>query len=195
MTKIQLPIAIAGLLLCSLFTTQASAQAHPTATGPGAYLSLGASVSAFRSDYGQRTLGGYSVFGDIHLRSRYSLEGEARFLRLHADPDGVTEQSYLIGPRVEFLRTTRIRPYAKFMVGDGHIRLPFGFGTGDFLTLAPGAGVNIRLNSVVTVRLIDAEYQDWRNFNFGPMHPYGISTGISIRLTRPNLFKKDPYIY
>ena len=54
--------------------------------------------------------------------------------------------------------------------------------------------MDIKLNQVITLRAIDAEYQFWPQFTYGSLHPYGIGTGIIIRLTRPNLFRRDPYI-
>lgn len=192
MQKKVIALCVAMLGLCA-FSMRAEAQAAPALSGPGLFLSVGATASAYQADYGKRVLGGYTGVVDLHFRSRYSLEGEARFLKYHTD-EGVTEQNFLVGPRVDIVHRGSLRPYAKVLVGAGRIHFPFNYATGGYLAVAPGAGLDIRLNSVITWRAVDAEYQFWPQFTYGQLHPYGISSGIMIRLTRPNLFKRDPYI-
>jgi hypothetical protein len=170
------------IVLAACAPTRARAQAVSTATGPGANLTLGGGFSLAHSPYGQRDLAGGWIFADFYPHWRAGFEAEARYLRLHGSED-VTEANYLIGPRIN-LHSGREQIYAKFLVGDGHIDLPFRYGRGDFLALAPGAGVDLPLNDYVSVRAVDFEYQMWRDFPFGPMHPYSVSTGLSIRLTR-----------
>ncbi len=46
------------------------AQALPTATAPGAYISVGATYSLFQSDYGQRVLGGTQASYDHPSNSK-----------------------------------------------------------------------------------------------------------------------------
>ncbi|MDE1163327.1 MAG: hypothetical protein PW792_15495 [Acidobacteriaceae bacterium] len=181
-------VVVAGMVV------RAQAQAIPTATGPGLFFSAGVAVSAFHNPYGDRNLGGITAFGGLHLRSRVSIEAEARFLRFHTDED-VTQTHVLVGPSVTILRKPHLQPYAKFLVGGGYMTFPFHYATGSYFAMAPGAGLDIPLNSRITVRLIDVEYQFWPQFTYGNLHPYGISSGISIRLTRPNIFRKDPYVY
>jgi hypothetical protein len=160
---------------------RAAAQASPTATGPGSSVVIGGGAAMFQSIYGQRNLGGGFVFADLQPHWRFGIETEARYLRLHTS-EQVTETNYLAGPRV-LVRTGRWQPYGKFLVGDGHIDLPFQYGRGDFLALVPGAGLDFALNNVVNVRVVDFEYQLWRDFPYGTMRPYGISAGLSFRLT------------
>jgi len=160
------------------------AQARPTVSGPGSYVSVGGGASIYQADYGQRDLGGFMAYGDANLTWRYGLEAEARFLNHHTDED-VTETNYLIGPRVSIFPgygKNPFRPYVKFLVGAGKIEFPFKFAQGTYFTLAPGAGLDVAIGSRLTVRVIDVEYQDWTNFTYGGMHPYGISAGISFRL-------------
>jgi hypothetical protein len=183
-----------GLLGLSAFVPRAKAQAAATTTGPGVFFSIGGTASAYQADYGKRVLGGVAAFGDLHFRSRYSIEGEARFLRFNTN-ENVREQTYLVGPRVDVLHHDGLRPYVKFLVGAGRIDFPFNYATGGYFVMAPGAGLNYRVNSFLTLRVIDAEYQVWPQFTFGALHPYGISAGVSVRITRPNLFRRDPYIY
>lgn len=179
--RLRLGAACAACLLITWGWAGASGQARETAGGPGASVIAGGGLSMVQAVYGQRDLGGAFVFADFSPHWRFNLEAEARFLRVHS-AEQVTEQNYLVGPRA-LLTSGRERVYAKFLVGDGHIDMPFEYGRGDFLALVPGAGVDMDLNEVTTLRVVDFEYQMWRNFPFGTMRPYAISTGISFRLT------------
>jgi hypothetical protein len=180
--------SIGTALLLILVDTKASAQAVPTATGPGSTIVAGVGASLLNSPYGQRNLGGGFIFADIQPHWRYGVELEARYLRLHTSEE-VSEKNYLAGPRV-LLRSGLWQPYAKFLIGDGHIDLPFQYAHGDFLTLVPGAGLDLEMNDYTNVRVIDLEYQVWREFPFGSMNPYGISAGMSFRLTPIARFPK-----
>jgi hypothetical protein len=162
--------------------SRAIAQAAATATGPGSSVTVGGGLSLANSAYGQRDLEGGWLFSDFYPQWRFGFEVEARYLRLHQSED-VKEANYLIGPRL-FLHSGREQIYAKFLVGDGHIDLPFRYGSGDFLALAPGGGIDLALNDYVSVRAFDFEYQLWRDFPFGPMRPYSVSAGLSVRVTR-----------
>lgn len=177
-----------AVILLSLATRHAPAQAAlPTASGPGGYLAVGGGASLFQSDYGRRDLAGLVAYADINPAWRFGIELEARTLRYHAAED-VTEASYLIGPRISFRPASRLRPYAKFLLGDGRIVLPYHYATGSFLAYAPGAGVDFQLKDRVTLRLVDFQYQIWPDFSFGQLHPYGISAGLSFRLNSVKRF-------
>ena len=181
-------VSIGTVLLFLLAGTRAVAQAVATATGPGTSIVAGGGASLFNSSYGQRNLGGGFVFADIQPHWRFGVELEARYLRVHSSED-VTEKNYLAGPRL-LLRSGQWQPYAKFLIGDGHIDLPFHYAHGDFLALVPGAGLELELNEYINVRAIDVEYQLWRDSPFGEVRPYGISSGISFRLTPIARFPK-----
>ncbi|HEX4155827.1 MAG TPA: hypothetical protein VHY48_09450 [Acidobacteriaceae bacterium] len=185
-------LAAALITLAAFDGAHAMAQASPTATGPGSSVVIGGGAATFQSIYGSRDLGGGFVFADLQPHWRIGIEAEARYLRLHTSED-VTEKNYLAGPRV-LVRSGRWQPYAKFLVGDGHINMPFHYGSGDFLALVPGGGVDFALNSFVNIRVADFEYQLWREFPYGTMHPYGISAGVSIRLTPILRFPKGPRV-
>jgi hypothetical protein len=160
------------------------AQDRPTVSGPGGYLTVGGGISTYQADYGQRRIAGAMAFSDSNLTWRYGMESELRYLRFHTDED-VTETNYFIGPRMSLdpgFRLGRFRPYAKLLVGAGKMTFPFRYATGTFFTVAPGGGLDVVLSDRVNLRLIDMEYQSWTSFNFGPMHPYGLSAGLSFRL-------------
>jgi hypothetical protein len=160
----------------------AHAQVVPSAVGPGAYVAVGTGVSAFQAVYGQRYLGGGLIYADVHPQWRLGFEGEARFLRFHTSED-VTETNYIGGIHLLVLRSHDVELYAKFLVGMGRITLPFDQAHGSFLAYVPGGGVDIALNHYVTLRAVDFEYQHWPRFPFGSFSPYGISSGIRVRVT------------
>jgi hypothetical protein len=158
----------------------AVAQALPTGSGPGAYVIAGGTFSAFQADYGSRTISGASIYVDANLDWRYGIETEARRMN-YADGSGRRQSTILAGPRWSF-RPKGFVPYAKLMAGGGRFDFPYGYGTGSYFVVAPGAGVDLRLGERVRVRLVDFEYQVWPGFTFGSIHPYGISAGISYQI-------------
>lgn len=169
------------LLMLCLASRLLSAQALPTATAPGGYVSVGGGGSIFQADYGKRDIAGVTAYADLHPTWRFGIEMEARFLHFHTFED-VSEANYLIGPRISFRPGSRVRPYAKFLVGDGKIVLPFHYAEGNFFTYAPGGGVDYQLSDRIAIRAIDFEYQKWPDFPYGELNPYGISMGVSVRL-------------
>lgn len=152
-------------------------QALPAATAPGAYVSVGGTYSIFQSAYGQRVLGGAGLYVDINRWRQVGIEGEGRWLRQNKLAD-TTESTYLIGPRVE-IRRGRFSPYIKTLVGLGHFNFPYNYAQGKYFVIAPGAGVDYNLTYNVKIRLVDFEYQEWPQFTFGNINPYGVSVGIS----------------
>lgn len=180
---------IAAILCLGMCHPSAEAQALPTASGPGSYVSVGFALSAYQADYGQRLLGGTSFFVDVQPTWRYGIEAEARYLRIHTN-ENVTQTSYLAGPHVYVCHCGRWRPYGKFLLGEGQLAFPFGYAHGSYLAYAPGAGVDVRISSYLSVRAIDVEYQSWPNFTYGNLHPYGISAGLNLRLTPIHNFPK-----
>ena len=177
------------LLLLGGASPAAHAQAQATAAGPGANVLAGGGVSGFENDYGQRKIGGYFAYVDVHPTWRYGLEGEARYLRLHTD-ENMTQTDYLGGVHV-YLRPQAFRPYAKFLIGLGRMNFPFNYGPGSsYLALAPGAGIDYMVSDRLTIRAIDFEYQDWPQFTSGSLHPYGISVGLSYRINKLRLYPR-----
>ena len=165
-------------------------QAIPTAKGPDSFTAIGGGVAMFESDYGQRLLGGALVYTDINPEWRVGFEGEARYLRIHADED-VTETNYFVGPRYVW-RVWGFRPYAKFLVGAQKMTFPFHYAQGTFFTYAPGGGFEYAPGDRVILRVVDFEYQVTPAFaSFGQLRPYGLSAGISWRLNARQHFPKN----
>ena len=156
-------------------------QALPAASSLGGYITIGGSFAAYRSPYNNNEVAGYSLFGDVNVTRRFGIEAEGRRLRFDTDQD-TRSATYLIGPRIS---TTwpRFRPYAKVLAGTGQFTFPFAYAKGSYFVIAPGGGLDISvLHGRGFVRVVDFEYQDWRQFTYGSSHPYGVSSGISIRV-------------
>jgi hypothetical protein len=169
----------ASLLLAGSLKTWA--QAEPTATGPGRYTQVGLNFSAYQIDYGKRYLAGGAIYVDADLNARYGVEAEARTLRFNKD-EGVSETTFLVGPRISPL-INQFRPYGKLLVGRGTLNYPFNYAEGSYFVIAPGFGLDWRVgNGRFTIRVLDAEFQKWPGFSFGPLKPYGFSSGLAIRV-------------
>ncbi len=160
-------------------------QAAPEKIVPWETIGAGGAFSSYRFDYGQRLLLGASVYVDVNYSWRYGIEAEGRWLWLH-QRDGVRASTYLIGPRFQFRglgdEQRRFRPYGKFLVGAATFRYPYHYATGEYFVLAPGGGVDYRLNSRLRLRLADVEYQAWPQFTYGKLSSFGVSSGLRVRL-------------
>ena len=178
-------LAIAGLLS----TGVAHGQSAPSATGTGQSLWVGAEYSNLEAGFPTDSTVRLSGVGAVVTYSRshsLGVEGRARFLDFNSW-HGETEQDYLAGPRYTFLHSNTWRPYALFEVGIVKIQYPFSIGNGTSFAMAPGGGVEYRLNRKWRLRAA-YEYQiltNSPNFTDEPkfgIKPNGASAGISYRL-------------
>ena len=193
-------LALAACAVALACTAKADAQALPTATGPGSFVSLGVAASGFQQNYGSHYIGGETAYVDANLLRRIGIEAEVRLLNAHTTED-IKESTYLVGPRFA-VSTHGLRPYVKFLVGRGTVFLPFHYGSSSDFVMAPGAGIDWHFAHRLTFRIVDAEYQIWPRFAYpvsfygasgfsseiayAQLHPYGISTGISFDLFTPS---------
>lgn len=174
-----------------LFASSACGQVVPSATGPGRSLWAGAEYSNINASFpyeSNQRLWGIGAFADYHVTAHIGVEGEARFVRFNSFY-GETEDNYLAGPRYVVHSFGKFQPYAQCLAGLGKIQYPFLIGDGNYLAVAPGAGVNYRIGSRFTVRGA-YEYQFWLNSpNFAnePAHhvtPNGFHVGVAFRVFR-----------
>lgn len=173
---------ILAILVGSLLPLAAGAQALPAGVAPGSKIVAGGGLSWYQQDYGHRRIAGGFSYVDLHPTWRYALEGEARMLKLNTEQQ-VTQSTYLAGVKVNLTRRpARLQPYGKLLAGAGRITLPYNYAHGTFFTYAPGAGVDYTHGRWI-FRVIDVEVQRWTKFPFGTLQPYGISTGISFRIS------------
>jgi hypothetical protein len=148
-------------------------------------IAVGGAFPAYRLNYGDRLLMGASVYIDANYTYHYGIEAEGRWLWLH-QRDSVRASTYLIGPRYSFHgiggERKSFRPYVKFEVGVARFRYPYRYASGDYFVVAPGGGVDYRLNSRVRLRMVDLEYQSWPQFTYGTLSSFGVSSGLRVRL-------------
>lgn len=175
-----LPSILATILISLASVSQSCGQALPAATGPGSYVNVGITGSLFNVNYGQRWVGGGTLYVDANLYRKVGAEFQFQSLRFHQE-GGIRETTYLAGPRYSF-RAHGLVPYAKILAGRGTFIYPYGYGRGTYFVFAPAAGLDYDLSPRIKLRLINLEYQKWQQFTFGDLHPYGASTGVSFRI-------------
>ena len=147
--------------------------------------------SVFQPDYAgggvpqssPQRLFGAGIYVDLKMTRWIQLEGEARWLRGNAFVD-ITEDNYLIGPRVPIheFKPLGITPYGKVLVGLGRMNFEYNQAYGRFTDLALGGGVDLKLTKRISVRPFDFEYQLWPNWINGTLKPYGASAGIAYKI-------------
>jgi hypothetical protein len=177
---------LAALLLLGALTCAARlrAQEMPTEVKPGAYINLGGAYSQYQIDYGKHVLGGVTAYSDVNVTERYGAEVEYRWLTLNQAAN-VHATSFLAGPRFSIMDIHGVTPYVKVLAGVAHFNFAYNSANGRYFVVAPGAGLDVRLPRRLTLRLIDFEYQDWPQFTYGDLHPYGVSIGLSYRIFNP----------
>jgi hypothetical protein len=176
-------ISLFLLLLSALSTGIAGAQVAPTAFKSPLSLTVGGMVSGFQPDYVNYKLGGVGTYIDLNIFHGIGIEAEGRWQRFH-ELDGISQDNYLVGPRVKVLHIWRAQPYVKALGGFSEMNFGTFSGneTGRFTTFAFGGGVDLKLSRRWSVRPIDAEYQIWPYFGNSTLSPYGLSAGIGYRI-------------
>jgi opacity protein-like surface antigen len=159
----------------------------PAARGSGNNIWAGAEYSSFLPDFGpSQRISGVGAYADWNVTSRLGIEGEVRFLHFGGF-GGESQDNYLAGPKVTVLRRGKFIPYAKVLAGIAQCNFPYQIGTGRYLALAPGGGLDYRLSHRVALRA-EYEYQLWPSapgISGEPSHgltPSGFSVGFSYRL-------------
>lgn len=190
MRRLLLRFSIASwLLLPPLLLTRAVvwAQAAPAVLGGDHTIWAGAEYSNFKPDFGPpQRLSGIGTYVDLNWSSRWSAEGEMRFLRFGGF-NGEAEDSYLAGPKISLFRRGRFKPYAKFLVGAGVIDFPYKIGNGSYFAFAPGGGIDYRVTRRIALRA-EYEYQFWPSAPgivgepSNGLRPNGFSAGFAYRI-------------
>jgi len=173
------PVVFLALWLAAA-SVRTAAQAVPSAHQGGVTLTFGGTASGYTLQYGKQRLLGASAFVVGETRHRIGFEGEARWL-LFFQTNQEHATTYLAGPR--FAKDFgRYQPYVKGLVGFGQFNFPYNLGTDNCLVIAPGGGIDIRVNHRIQIRAADFEYQIWPQFHYGSMSSYGVSSGIRVRI-------------
>lgn len=169
------------VLLSGFGSIQSQAQVVPSALKGGVSLTAGGMVSAFKPDYVPYKLGGIGAYVDLNIFHGIGVEAEGRWQRFN-EFEQISQDNYLIGPRVKLHRFWRATPYVKVLGGFSEMRFQNNIATGRFTTLAFGGGVDLKVTRRWSLRAIDAEYQYWPTFLGGNLKPYGLSAGIGYRI-------------
>ena len=185
---------VLSFLLFSVGALSASGQVVPAATGRHISLVVGGMGSIFQPDYAgvwqdyypvaqptPRRLFGVGAYADLKLSRWVQIEGEARWLRWHRYAD-ISEDHYLIGPRIPILRFSRMTIYGKALLGIEEMNFDAYGDHGSFTDLALGGGVDVKLTHRISLRALDAEYQYLPQWGNSTLSPYGASVGIGYRI-------------
>jgi hypothetical protein len=159
----------------------ASAQVVYSGDKGGFAVSAGAAASGFQVQYGQQKLLGFSGVVDIDTRRRFGLEGEGRWLMFH-NPNQIQSKTYMGGVRYHYA-FGKYQVYGKGLVGVGQFTFPYKYAQGNYLVIAPGAGVDYRWTRRISFR-VNVEYQFWPQFTFGSMGAIGGDVGIQYHIFR-----------
>ena len=161
------------------------AQVKPSATGHQPTLSAGAFGSVFQPDYAgngvaqasPNPLVGIGAYVDYKMNRYLAAEAEGNWLQFNQYA-GITEHTYLIGPKVYIHDFGKLAPYGKFLIGGGTGSFLNGFTT----VLSYGAGADYDLGRHWILRAGDFEFQQWL---ISPqLHPYGGSVGIAYKILK-----------
>jgi opacity protein-like surface antigen len=179
---------ISKILLCMMIAAvevSMHGQVGPSATGHQPKLSVGAFGSAFQPGYAGNGIAqaspnpliGIGGYFDYKMNRYLGVEGEGNWLQFN-QYIGITEHTYLIGPKVHFYDFGQWSPYGKFLVGAGG----GSFLSGHTTVLSYGGGMDYNLSSHWIVRVGDFEFQQW--LVTPQLHPYGGSVGIAYKIFR-----------
>jgi hypothetical protein len=169
------------VLLFGFGALTSRAQVAPSGFRNGLSLTAGGMVSAFRPDYDSYTLIGIGAYVDLNIFHGIGVEAEGRWQRFN-EFENISQDNYLIGPRVKLHHFWRATPYVKVLGGFSNMNFENNVATGRFSTVAFGGGVDLNVTRRWSVRAIDAEYQFWPKFLGGDLRPYGVNAGIGYRI-------------
>ena len=178
-------------LTAILLTVAAQAQVVPSGTEPVHVLWVGGEYSNIHAGFpyeSDQRLWGIGAFADYHITSHIGVQAELRFLPFNSFY-GEAEENYLAGPRYVVGRFGKLRPFAQCLAGIGKIQYPFQIGSGSYLAVAPGAGVDYRIARRWSLAG-EYEYQFWPGspgVAGEPAHqiaPSGFHVGVAFRLLR-----------
>jgi hypothetical protein len=102
MRRIATACVMAAMML-GFGVARSEAQAVPTATAPGAFITLGGTYSYFKVPYGETHLGGWGMYVDAHFRRQVGLEFEGHW----SDKQPITNEHQTMSCRTGPLRAGR----------------------------------------------------------------------------------------
>jgi hypothetical protein len=167
----------------------ADAQVVHSATGRQVSITAGGMASMFQPDYagfgiaqaGPQPLFGVGAYVDVRLRRWVQFEAEGRWLRWN-QYNGISQDNYLIGPRLPVYRFWKATVYGKALGGFSRMSFDTYGDHGNFTDLAFGGGVDVKLTRKISVRAADFEYHFWPQWGNSTLKPYGASMGVSYKI-------------
>jgi opacity protein-like surface antigen len=117
----------------------------------------------------------------VKFKRWVQLEAEGRWLRFN-QYGGISQNNYLIGPRVPVLHFWRSSIYAKALGGYAKMNFDSFGNKGTFTDLAFGGGMDVNLTKRISIRAADFEYQYYPKWSNSTLSPYGASVGIGYKL-------------
>jgi hypothetical protein len=174
-------------LFLLMIPTIALGQASVTASRSFA-LQVGGAVSIASPDYSNTDIKGFTIYADMDftyiLHGRLGIDAEIHEINL-ITPYDLGENSYLLGLRYKY-RYGRLQPYLR--VGGGIGTLNFNGGPGNYYATssyireglyAIGGGLDVNATRKINIRVLDFEYQDWKDFPPNGLTPYVVSIGAA----------------
>lgn len=169
------------LTVCLGMARTASAQVVFHGDEGGFTLAAGATASGYEMQYGQQKLLGFAAFVDVDTHRPLGLEAEGRWLMFH-NQNQLQARTYMGGGRYH-VNFGKFQVYGKGLVGIGQFTFPYNYGQGNYLVIAPGAGVDYRWTRRISFR-VDGEYQIWPQFTYGAMDSFGVGVGVQYHIFR-----------
>ncbi|MGD0681183.1 MAG: outer membrane beta-barrel protein [Terracidiphilus sp.] len=130
---------------------------------------------------GPKPLFGVGAYVDLKLTRWVQIEAEGRWLRWNQYED-LSQDNYLIGPKVPVYHFWRSNVYAKALGGFSKMNYGPGIGTGRYTDLAFGGGMDVKLTRRLSLRAADFEYHYWPKWENSTLSPYGASMGIGYKI-------------
>jgi hypothetical protein len=198
------------LILFAVGADALRAQAIPSAAGRQISITAGGTGSIFQPDFADswafvctsscapqstsstgyyspvaqasnQPLFGLGAYVDVKLTRWVQFEAEGRWLRFNQF-DSITQDNYLIGPRVPVYHFRRSEVYAKVLGGFSKMNFDTYGDHGSFTSFAFGGGMDIKLTKRLSLRAVDVEYQYWPWWGNSSISPYGASMGIGYKI-------------
>jgi hypothetical protein len=184
------------MLLLAEFSATAFAQVAPSARDGGPIpVVLGGGYSNFSMDWGSgHRSSGITAWADVYpfhgIVRNLGIEGEGRASRWGNPIPNLREDTVQGGVIYSWSRYSRIRPYAKYLVGVGSIDFPASqsapnYTHDTFTVTSIAVGADFQIHQHIWIR---AEYQyQWWPGAFGhTLTPNGITAGAHWDFRRPS---------
>ena len=124
---------------------------------------------------------GAGAYVDVKFTRWVQLEAEGRWLRFN-QYGGISQDNYLIGPRIPVFHFWRSSVYAKALGGYAKMNFDSLSDNGSFTDLAFGGGMDVKLTKRLSLRAVDFEYQYYPRWSNSSLSPYGASVGIGYKI-------------